>query len=336
MKRPTTLKVAKNGEYTPEQIAAGLKSGKFKQIVMDDKVDLSEGGNFVLVPKSLMEPDITFDSGITVDLPPGGLQHRILDHVSTTPKTFPQGRAFLHRAHHFAVGVEASQQLILLAAERDWLTQYAEFAPHPFDEYTVSLWTGSPNGMVEALVSVMQNPLGEHIACLSSLSWDSGLFNAFSGTAVPREMALRQGAANEHVLAWTFCDAFRLMMAQKKGVTINKGPGNRSALRKGRRVTFYSKNEVLIDLDAVERVRTAVNTGLGRMMPVYQYRAHLCHSGGRKGCEHVWIRDEERPTPFWTCQSCGRKRWHRKSGTRGSAEVGYVRQTYKVVKGKDR
>ena len=86
------------------------------------------------------------------------------------------------------------------------------------------------------------------------------------------------------------------------------------------------------------------------MMPVYQYRAHLCHSGGRPGCEHEWISiggimtetgqwipDEEHPknNPNWECYHCGRRRWHRKAGVRGSAEVGYVRQTYTITKGQD-
>lgn len=47
-------------------------------------------------------------------------------------------------------------------------------------------------------------------------------------------------------------------------------------------------------------------------------------------------RDHERTNPYWTCTKCGRHRWHRKAGTRGSAEIGYVRQTYKVKKGNDK
>jgi len=335
VRRPTKVTIARAGDYTPEQIRAGVRSGKFKPVALDDTINVAEGGSYIAVPRSIMEDGVDFD-GLTLPLPPGGVEHRILDYVASTPKTFPQGRAFLHRAHHFALGVEASQQLLLLAREPDWIDAYADYAPHPFSEYTVSLWTGSPAGMVEVLVSVMQNPFGEHIACMTTLAWDTGQMNAYRGTAVPREMGRRQGSAPEDRLAWTFCDAFRLLLSQPRLVVINQGPGNRHAIRKGKRVTFYSKSEVKIDLDAAEKVRTAFRTGHGKMMPVYQYRAHLCHSGGRKGCEHTWTLDPERETPFWTCDRCGRKRWQRRAGQRGSAEIGFVRQTYKVVKGGDK
>lgn len=330
----TRLTIAQDGEYTPEEIREGLASGRFKAVDPDGKINLAAGGEYVAIPRHLMDhtmPSIEPD-GITLKLPPGGVEHRILDHVSTTPKTFPQGRAFLHRAHHFAMGVEASQQLLLLAAESDWLEAHAEFAPHPFDEYTVSLWTGSPEGMAEVLVSVMLNGHGDHIANIVTLYWDSNRFDGYDGAALPRDLA---NASDSHTLAWRFCDAFRLLLAQPRRVVVNHGPGNRHAIRKGRRVTFYSKSEIKIDLDAVPKIIQAHRTGNGRMMPAYQYRAHLCHSGGTKGCGHSWTLDPERETPFWTCDKCGRRRWQRRAGQRGSAEVGFVRQTYKVVKGND-
>jgi hypothetical protein len=334
---PSQFTIAKPGEYSPEEIRAGLQSGKFRQIGLDDKVDVTEGGQFVLIPKDHIMPLI--DSPLATHLPAGGVEHRILDIVSSRPSRSAQHKTFLHRAHHFAFGVEASQVVLDLAGEPEWIERYAGFAPHPFDAYTVSLWTGAPSGMVEVLLAVHYEG-GEPYVEIATLPWGQDEPRAYNGTGDKTWTrddlyANMDAAPHDQRLGWVLCDAFRLILAQPRLHTINKGPGNRHALRKGKRVTFYSKSEIKIDLDAATKVRTSVRTGNGHMMPVYQYRAHLCHSGGQRGCEHVWIRDEERETPFWTCDRCGRKRWHRRAGSRGSAEVGYVRQTYKVRKGHD-
>lgn len=335
MRKPTRVTVAKPGQYTPEEIRAGIASGRMKEIGMDDRVDIREGAEFIVVPKE--EPKFMVGEGVWTKIPEG-LEHRILDYVSSRPAS-PKHRSFLHNAHHFAFGPEASQSVMLLASEPEFLAPMAEFAPHPFDEYTVSLWTGSDLGLCEMLVAVhVEN--GEHYAECFAMVWGEDeiiQYRTESNRTWTRSDTLAAGedAPPDQRMAWLFNDAFRLLLAQPKGVTINRGPGNRTAIRKGKRVTFYSKSEIKIDLDAKNLVRPSFRDGSGKIMPVYQYRAHLCHSGGTRGCEHVWIRDEERENPYWTCEKCDRRRWHRKSGVRGSAEVGYVRQTYKVVKGQD-
>ena len=340
MKKPVSMKVAKPGEYTPAEIAAGIASGRMKEIGMDDTVDLSLGGDFIVVPKQNKEHTLNLD-GVWTHVPVG-LSHRLLDMVSTYQMASGRHRAFLHRAHHFSFGVDASQSLLIATEHKDLLEQMAEFAPHPFDEYTFSFWTGDDAGnMVEVMVTGAKDESdGEFYTEMLGLVWGSDTVRQYrtpTNRTWTREHVRIAGdeAPPEQKVSWMFNDAFRLLLAQPKGITVNKGPGNRTAIRKGKRVTFYSKSEIKIDLDAKSLVRPSHHTGNGKMMPVYQYRAHLCHSGGTRGCEHVWIRDEERENPYWTCEKCDRRRWHRKSGVRGSAELGYVRQTYKVVKGQD-
>lgn len=328
--------MARKGEFSPEEIVAGLKTGRFKRIGLDDTINLQDGGDFVLLPKELTMPEPALP--LVTDLPEGGVEHRILDTVSSQPRQSSAHRTFLHHAHHFAFGVEASQALVLLSSETDWLHTYADHAPHPFDAYTVSLWTGSPSGMIEVMLAVHYEH-GEPYVEMATLLWGEDEVVSYNtgGKTWTREAtyAASEEAPHDQRLAWAFCDAFRLLLSKPGVAVVNKGPGNRHAIRKGRRVTFYSKSEITIRLDPGQDVRTVFRDGTGKIMPVYQYRAHLCHSGGTRGCEHVWIRDEERETPFWTCNACGRKRWHRRAGTRGSAEVGYVRQTYRVKKGHD-
>lgn len=271
----------------------------------------------------------------SVDLP-ADLRHRILDDISAA--AYGKSKAYLHRAHHFEFGIEASQALVLLAGEGEWLDDYAEFAPHPFDDYTFSMWSGSDNGtMVECLVSCHVE--GEdHYVEIATLEWGTNDLRVHQDAAgtYKRSETGKEGIPHHQKLAWRFNDAFRLLMATPSARVINKGQGPRHAIRKGKRVTFYSKSEITIRMDAPLRQQVVEHNGLGRMMPVYQYRAHLCHSGGSRHCEHTFERDHERTNPYWTCTKCGRRRWHRKAGTRGSAEIGYVRQTYKVLKGSDK
>lgn len=304
----------------------------------DEKVDLRKHQRFIAKPNPRLESFL--EEGISLPVPQGGVQHRILDAISVAAvRAQPKDKGFLHRAHHFAFGLEASEALLYLAAQQDWLDEYQEFAPHPFEEYTVSFWTGSEQGIVEVMLAVHhegEDPYPEIVTLLwgttDLTTYHKGGERSWKRDAV---MANLDQAPSHQRLAWKFCDAFRLIMARSQYHTINKGDPTRHSIRKGKRVTFYSKSTVTINLDAVKMIRTNFRSGYGRMMPVYQYRSHLCESGGRPSCAHVWIKDEERENPYWTCASCGRRRWHRRAGVRGSAEVGYVRQTYKVIKGQD-
>jgi len=275
--------------------------------------------------------------GHWTDVPPG-LEHRLLDMASVESLDDRVQSAFLYRAHHFSLGVEASQALLYLAADPTWLEDYGHFAPHPFPDYTVSFWIGHPKGIAEMYTMVATRPNGEVYADSILMRWgsDEPVGYTHQHPPVQRDSMPLADMPPHQTLTWMMNDAFRLLLAKPGGVTINKGGPNRHALRKGKRVTFYSKSEITIDLDKALRDKVLVNTGLGKMMPVYQYRAHLCHSGGSRHCEHEFERDYERNNPYWTCTKCGRNRWHRKAGTRGSAEIGYVRQTYKVKKGSDK
>lgn len=354
---PYTVNIASGDGMTPAELQAKLESGKLRRVDPDEKVDLTKDSKFVTINKdheglrSYAERLDYITEGIFHDLPAGGLKHRILDKITSTPMAAKQ-KAFFHHSHHFALGPDASQMLLMFAKDADFLEQHQQYCPHPFDGYTVSLWSGSEDGMVEVLLLVSRQAHG-YFPEIATLPWgeERPQWHGHNdeGEVFSRENSLRPDAPAGQRLSWKFCDAFRMLLAQKRGVTVNKGPGNRTAVRKGKRVTFYSKSEITIDLDAVEREQIVARTGYGHMMPVYQYRAHLCHSGGQKGCEHYWIElgghmtdqgwipDNQFPraNATWECYHCGRRRWHRKAGTRGSAEIGYVQQTYKVKKGKD-
>lgn len=326
---------------TPEELQAGLASGRFKPIAPDEQVDLTKGNRFMAVPKTMMS-DLAFSrEGITHKIPPGA-HHRLLD-LSTTSVTAhaPLARSFFHQAHHFRLGFEASQHLLLMTRDEELTDQLQEYAPHPFDAYTVSFWTGTENGMAEALLMIDHG-----VAGLVAMEWGSDIPRGVEDQWTIRENRNRSSYTR---LAWLICDTFRLLLAEPRSHTISRGGPNRHSIRKGKRVTFYSQSEITIHLDEARRALEHRATGHGRMMPVYQYRAHLCHSGGSRSCEHEWISlggvmrdgnwipDAEHPrdNPTWECYHCGRRRWHRRAGTRGSAEVGYVRQTYKVKKGDD-
>lgn len=278
---------------------------------------------------------------------PHGLTHRLLDIASLSAKFSSQKMSrHLHRAHHFNLGVEASQALVSMTREPDWLREHAEFAPHPFPDYTVSFFIGDGNRIIECLVMAVELDTDDYgidtAAYVLFLEWGSddvayperwGPTNRLTSF---RSDCIEHKLPKEHYLAWFALDAFRLIMAAPGSRVINHGPPGRTALRRGKRVHFYSKSEITIRLDRPLKDMIVEHTGHGKMMPVYQYRAHLCHSGGIKGCDHEFERDYERTNPYWVCSKCGRRRWHRKAGTRGSAEIGYVRQTYRVLKGEDK
>lgn len=339
-----TINIRSGEGMTPEELQEGLASGKFKPIREDEKIDVSKHKRFVTVPKSIL-PDLQFRTdGIISEIPPGA-EHRILDKLSSGTSHVPPIN--LHRAHHFKLGFKASEYLLELSVDQ-LAREQIEYAPHPFDEYTVSLWAGTEDGVAEVLVMVTTAADGTPMASLMWLVW--GKEYVVPGLKMTeRSASLDIGADSQTILAWILCDAFRLLMAHPAGRTIMRGGPPRSAIRKGKRVHFYSASEIKIDLDAAKRDRVVAGNGFGKMMPVYQYRAHLCHSGGQRGCEHFWIeiggvmrdglwvpdKDHPKQNPNWECYHCGRRRWHRKAGTRGSAEVGYVRQTYNVVKGDD-
>ena len=119
----------------------------------DEKVDLRKHQRFIAKPNPRLESFL--EEGISLPVPQGGVQHRILDAISVAAvRAQPKDKGFLHRAHHFAFGLEASEALLYLAAQQDWLDEYQEFAPHPFEEYTVSFWTGSEQGIVEVMLAV--------------------------------------------------------------------------------------------------------------------------------------------------------------------------------------
>lgn len=330
--------VANSLGLSPDEIQAGIASGRLKEIGPDDRVDLTKHNNFITVPKP---KEINFRTDGIMTAIPEGAHHRLLDSVSGlgTPKI---GR-LLYKAHHFKVGFEASEYLLDLASD-ELISQVETYCPHPFSDYTLSMWIGSEEGAAEFFIFVHERPEGMSATGMVLL-WgedDTQTQNIEICTASAAESAGQK-------LMWMVINALRVVMSKPAGRTIIKGAGPRTAVRKGKRVHFYSASEIKIDLDAVKRDRVIGGNGFGKMMPVYQYRAHLCHSGGTPGCEHFWIEiggrmidglwhpeaEHPRANATWECYHCGRRRWHRKAGSRGSAEVGYVRQTYNVVKGED-
>lgn len=323
---------------TPDEIKAGLASGRLKEIGLDEKVDLTKNNKFISVPKQ-RELDFRTD-GIMIQIP-AGAHHRLLDSVSSLGN--PKVARLMHKAHHFKVGFEASEYMLDLASD-ELVTQAETYLPHPFEDYTLSMWIGSEEGAAEFFVFVHQTAEGMSATGMTLL-WGEDDTETQNIEACLYAAAATPGQR----LMWMVINAFRAVMSRPVGRTIIKGTGPRTAVRKGRRVHFYSASEIKIDLDAVKRDRVIGGNGFGKMMPVYQYRAHLCHSGGTPGCEHFWIeiggkmvagvwepeQEHPRANATWECYHCGRRRWHRKSGSRGSAEVGYVRQTYNVTKGDD-
>lgn len=290
---------------------------------------------------------------------PTDLRPRLLDQLSQEFQD-PRLRRTLHNATHLSLGIDASQQLSIMVGD-DWgnLRQdLAGFAPHPFEDYTLTFFMGIGNGeMAECGILVQQGPDGPRASEMVVLPHRSerivldGLI--FMGREYARTAKL-SGSPNldkkrESIIAsWKFIDTFRLMLAAPGALTLNKGTTlTRTGLYKGRRVTYYTSTFVTLDLDKLQHHQIVQHTGSGRAMPNYGYRAHLCHSGGDCSCEHHWIEiggrmfddrwqpDAEHPrlNATWECYHCGRRRWHRRAGERGSLAVGEVRQTYRIKKG---
>lgn len=283
---------------------------------------------------------------------PVGARHRLLD---WTTEALAAGRAngayakaYFHRSHHFALGFRASEHLLILSTEHDLVDQMQEFAPHPFDDYTISAWSGTGDGVAEVLVSVRKVERGVE-ALMVAMPWPGTKVIGGESNYLTRDEGMQASGADR--LAWMIVDAFRLILAQPGAAIFGERGPNRHSIRKGKRVTYYSQSEITINLDAVKRPARTAATGNGKIMPAYQYRAHPCHSGGRKGCDHYWIEiggrmDENNvwhpdPKPHgrdnatWECYHCSRRRWHRRAGQRGDASHGFVRQTYNVKKGDD-
>lgn len=353
MKKPHTITINKGDGLTPSELQEGLASGKYKLVDPDEKIDVEKHKKFITVPKGMtMQPRLDYrQDGIMARIPEGAT-HRVLDIFSTHVghQRMTAIKHDLYRAHHFKLGFEASEYLLGLTVDDILVEELQSFAPHPFDNYTVSLWIGMETGEVaEAMITVHDLQDGTHGVSLMFLPWGSD--NLVSEWKMFQRAEIADSTAPATArLGWLICDAFRLLMSRPAGRTIVKGGPPRTALRKGKRVHFYSASEIKIDLDAAKKDRIVGGGGYGKMMPVYQYRAHLCHSGGLlRGCEHEWIeiggimrdgkwfpdKDHPKQNPNWECYHCGRRRWHRKAGSRGSAEVGYVRQTYNVTKGND-
>lgn len=292
---------------------------------------------------------------------PADLHPRILDYASINFNA--QVRQTLFRSQHFALGLDASQDFLSLTSDRfrDLRDELAGFAPHPFERYTFTFWVGEEGGaMVECLCIVQPHPDdGTPLAAMSMMRWGDRDTINHATAMMSREDALGKLPETDSdptleyhrdlsMTAWRFVDVFRLLMARRQGVMVNQGGAPRSAMRKGKRVHFYSSSQITIDLDAVKERKVATHNGHGKSPSAYQYRAHLCHSGGRTGCDHFWVEiggrmdannvwqpDAEYPrqNATWECYHCGRHRWHRRAGQRGDASKGFVKQTYRVVKG---
>lgn len=309
-----------------------------------------------------MQTRVAFDSNFeSVATIPRDLAPRIRDYASINFNA--QIRGMMFRAQHFSFGIDASQYFLDLTAERfrDLRDDLAEFPPHPFDTYTFTFWVGDAGGqMVECMCLVQPHPDDNTPqAALVMMRWGDPDTINHTTAMMSREDALDapEDVASDPVMgqvievsrtAWKFIDVFRLLMARQQGVVINKGGPAQAATRKGKRVHFYKPSEIKIDLDAVKR-DVIYHTGHGVAPRAYQYRAHLCHSGGKeRGCDHFWIEiggrmdtnlvwhpDAEHPrsNATWECYHCGRRRWHRKAGQRGDASKGYAQQSYGIVKG---
>lgn len=282
-----------------------------------------------------------YSDGVATIIPSGGHTPRVMDlacEAAAIEKT-PGARAFMHRARHFCFGYEASQslhQLATLFETEDFVREQTAYLPHPFPDYTFTFWVGIDS---------------EEIAELMIIVRDEAIFGDILGYlhVKGKAITLQKEEPAVRTLGEMWLGSFLAIINRPAAHTIARCGPPRTALRRGKRVHFYQASEITIDLDAVKRDRTLFNTGTGKMMPRYEYRAHLCHSGGQPGCEHEWISiggvmvdgewfpDKEHPrrNPNWECYHCGRRRWHRKAGQRGSAKIGYDIPTYRVKKGKD-
>jgi hypothetical protein len=330
--------------FSPEELQRKLEDGSIRQIMSDETVDLAKGNRFFTNPV-LDEIDFLSD-GILHPIPEGA-HHRLLDWASIEVAQRPDrisGKAYLHRAKHFKFGFQASEYMLSFCTKKELLEQMQAYAPHPYPDYTISFWTATQEGVAEGFISVRLNE-GRHEACMLAKPWEGEKI-----IGAENEYTTRGGSDTKAcTLTWLICDAFRLLLAQPGASHISAGGPPRAAIRKGKRVHFYSASESTINLDAAKRVIQHHSTGHGKMMPAYQYRAHPCHSGGTPGCEHFWIeiggrfQDEQwvpdqqfgRARPTGECYHCGRRRWWRREGQRGNAGIGFVKQSYKLIKGDD-
>lgn len=277
---------------------------------------------------------------------PTGLYPRLLNMTSQTMDSATQ--AVLFKARHFSLGVAASQEFLYLAEERfaDLRDELEEFAPHPFDHYTLSFWSGEEAGaMVEWLIVVSKDAkTGLHKAGSIVLRWGSeeipnGFWmmdrqEVFSSDldslddTIRHEVEMAQGT-------WNMIDAFRLILAKPGAIVINRGEARKAKLFKGKRYQHFTASEITIDLDKVKFRTTAFRTGYGKTPRLYEYRAHLCHSRLQPGCQHVWEATETSTPehPRWECVKCAGRRWHRRAGVRGDPTKGVIQHRYKVIKG---
>lgn len=295
---------------------------------------------------------------------PADLRPRILDYTALHQGPQSTIKPILHQAQHFALGLTASQDFLRYstAPYADLIEELRQFAPHPFESYTLSFWMGNEDGrMIECLIIVGPRSVDRvATATIVTMTWGEDAPNETGAELITREQAQLAEVGGEFQLslrrgevAWKFVDVFRVLLSQPGVIVVNKGGSRHTGLHKGKRVTYYTASQITIDLDKMrEQAATPVHhTGYGRMMPNYGYRAHNCHSGGlRHGCDHFWIEiggrmDENEvwhPDPqfprwnaTWECYHCGRRRWHRKEGRRGDSSIGYVKQKYKIVRGEN-
>jgi len=281
---------------------------------------------------------------------PAGIEPRVRKYTSAeASKTQGPLKSFLHKAHHFELDLAASQDFMEMADE--WLKHdgvpNAIEDPHPFEDYSFTLWLGMQSVMVETLVmKTMQN--GIDVTSLINLPWGEKIpdwrapfaSRRFAFEATEQDIELQkannidEAAKASMLMAWHFCDIFKRLLMRPGALKIGPTSKNTIGVFKGTRTTYYGASNITIDLDAVRHLPTKGSSPSGRKLGEHDVRAHMCYSRTvQADCDHLWEGHPENTHKHarFTCPLCGGKKWTRKGGKRGDASIRVVpKKTYKV------
>lgn len=235
---------------------------------------------------------------------------------------------YLFQAKHFVLDTEASVRVYQMNRQRELLAELREFAIPPFEKMTFEMQTFHQGS--DGVRTMTQS-----LFCVdgASRAWfyeqDGGLW-----VQAADHVRVSDGLTLDPVSLFNardLTDCFILLLLAKRTTTTVEH-SKRTGLRKGKRVQYYARSEITIQLDPLPGIKKAVSDGSRAPYRRHEVHGHFVHRGGDKHCVHAW-----EPVQWpdgkqrWECTSCGRKRTWKKAYERGDASRGWVRSKYKVI-----
>lgn len=242
---------------------------------------------------------------------------------------------FCFQAKHFVLDAEAAKRLIGAYKQRNLLRQLREFAIPPFEKMTISLpMENRHEKMTVENLLVLDYSDGQHnIAWLyDNMASQDRTPGLYLEAASPMQKHRERVEQSQVDALQDMLDAFILILLGKRTTTVVEHP-TKTMLRKGKRVRFYARSEITIDLNPMRGIKRIVASGERGSPRRHGVMGHFTHRGGRKhGCTHAWEPVErEDGKKRWECKHCGRLRTWKAAFERGDAGKGWVRQSYKVI-----